>query len=102
MGKKQKKANFWVRRLSHLPILVIGSVVVLVLYFNEETSWVQNIEYDKRITKLKKQIKEERDSAMFYHERRKAVESGKADLEYLAREQFHMQRPTEDVFRIIE
>lgn len=100
MGKRTKKASFWVRRRSHLPILIIGSVVVLVLYFNEETSWSQSMEYDKRISILKQRIKTEKDSTEYYRLRREAIESGKSDLEHLAREQFHMQRPTEDVFTI--
>ena len=61
MGKKTKLANFWLRRRSHIPFIVIGSLVVLMLYFNEETSVTLNMEYDKRISELKKAIKLEKD-----------------------------------------
>lgn len=100
MGKKIKKASFWVRRRSHLPIIIIGAVVVSVLYFNEETSMSLNMEYDQRISQLKQSIKEEKDSMEYFRQRREAIVGGKSDLEHLAREQFHMQRPTEDVFMI--
>lgn len=102
MGKKIKKASFWIRRRSHLPIIILGTVIVAVLYFNEETSVSRNIEYERQINELKLEIASERDSARYYRERRIAIESGESDLEHLAREQYHMQRPTEDVFIIRE
>lgn len=102
MSKKVKKASFWVRRRSHLPILIIGTLVVLVLYFNEETSMALNMQYDKEITELKKAIALEKDSMEYYRSRHKAVLEGRSDLEHLAREQYQMQRPTEDVYIIHE
>lgn len=102
MGKMLKKASFWVRRRSHLPVIIIGAVIVAVLFFNEETSVKLNMEYQKRINELTRQIRENRDSAEYYRQRRIAIESGKTDLEQVAREQFHMQRPTEDLFIIEE
>lgn len=97
MGKV-KKASFWVQRRSHLPIIVIGTVVVLLLYFNEDTSLSLNMEYERQISELKTQIRQNKDSAEYYRRHRKAIEAGDADLEYMAREQFRMQRPSEDVF----
>lgn len=102
MGKKIKKASFWVRRRSHLPLIIIGTVTVLLLYFNEDTSMTLNMQYDRQIADLKKEIKQNEDSARYYRQRRMAIEHGKADLEHMAREQFHMQRPSEDVYLIRE
>lgn len=102
MGKKIKKASFWVKRRSHLPILVIGTIIITVLYFNEDTSWTRSMEYDKQISELKAEIKDERDSMEYYRRCRKSIEGGTANLEYMAREQFHMQRPTEDVYLLTE
>lgn len=98
MGKKTKKLSFWVRRRSHIPVLVIGTLVVLLLFFNEETSVKLNMEYQNRINELRQAIKLNEDSAAYYRARREAIETGQADLEHIAREQFHMQRPTEDVY----
>lgn len=83
-------------------MLVIGTLVVLLLFLNEETSVKLNVEYQNRINDLQREIRLNRDSAAYYRERREAIESGRADLEEIAREQFHMQRPTEDVFLINE
>ena len=100
MGKTTKKLSFWVRRRSHIPVLVIGTLVVLLLFFNEETSFKLNMEYQTRINELHQAIELNEDSAAYYRARREAIENGKADLEHIAREQFHRQRPTEDVFII--
>lgn len=93
-----KKASFWVRRRSHLPVIVIGSLMVMLLVFNEDTSVSLNMEYERQIIRLNEEITQCRDSAAFYRRQREAIIHGTADLEHLAREKFHMQRPTEDVF----
>ena len=102
MGKTTKKLSFWVRRRSHLPVLAIGTLVVLLLFFNEETSVKLNMEYQNRINGLRKEVAMNKDSAAYYRARREAIETGTADLEHVAREQFHMQRPSEDVYIIKE
>lgn len=98
MGKKIKNFNFWWRRKSHLPLILIGSLVVLLLFFNDETSLALNMKYEKEINKLSLEIKENRDSAAYYRLQREAILHESEDLEHLARERFHMQRPTEDVY----
>lgn len=105
-GSKQKK----VRRMgalfssmrAHLPLLLIGSVVILLLFFNEETSVSLNSKYDAEIRNLNAEIRSNRDSAEYYRAKRNAILSGTHDLETIAREQYHMQRPTEDVYIIRE
>lgn len=98
MGKKIKKFNFWLRRKSHLPLIIIGSIVVLLLFFNDETSLALNMKYEKEINRLSLEIKENKDSAAFYRRQRESLIHDSEDLEHLARERFHMQRPTEDVY----
>lgn len=93
-----EKKSFWQRHKGAIPFIVIATVIVLVLVFNEETSVKTNMEYEARIGELTKEIKSNRDSAAYYHRHRMAIEQGEADLEHLARERYHMQRPTEDVF----
>ena len=100
MGAKLKKFNFWLRRKSHLPLIVIGSIVVVLLFLNDETSLALNMEYEKQINELTLEIKENKDSAAFYKRQRESLLHESKDLEHLARERFHMQRPTEDVYII--
>lgn len=98
MKKMIKKAGFWVRRRSHLPLFLLGGVAILVLFFNEETSLKLNMQYQREIQELRSEIKLCNDSAKYYRQKRLAIEHGTDDLEHVAREQFHMQRPSEDVF----
>lgn len=90
--------SFWLRRKSHLPLIVIGTLVVLLLFFNDETSMSLNMEYEREINRLTQEIKECKDSANFYRSQRDAIIHNTEDLEHMARERFHMQRPTEDVY----
>lgn len=98
MAQEKQKASFWRRRRGAIPFIVIATVIVVVLILNEETSVKTNMEYEARINELKGEIKHNRDSAEYYRTHRLAIENGEGDLERLARERYHMQKPTEDVF----
>lgn len=100
MSKRIKKLNFWMRRKSHFTLFVVGSVIVLVLFFNEDTSMKLNLQYQDQIKELKTQIKECNDSAEWYRSRREALYIDRENLEHVVREQYHLQRPTEDVYLI--
>lgn len=98
MSKTIKKANFWIRRRSHLPVIVIGSLMVVILLINDDTSISRNMEYQRQINELTDAIAECHDSAAYYRKQRESIIRGTGNLEHLAREKFHMQRPSEDVF----
>lgn len=98
MATEKEKEGFWRRRRGALPFIIIATVIIVVLFLNEETSVRANMKYDTQINELKTQIQMNNDSAEFYRQRRIAVENGEEDLEELARVRYHMQKPTEDVF----
>lgn len=98
LGKKLKRWNFFVRRKSHITLFVIGGASVLLLFFNEDTSMKLNMQYEGEIKQLKKEIKQCNDSAEWYRQRREALYIGTEELEHVVREQYHMQRPSEDVY----
>ena len=98
MAEGNEKGGFWRRRRGAIPFIVIATIIVVVLILNEETSVKTNMEYEARINELKVQIKNNEDSARYYRLHRLAIENGEDDLERLARERYHMQKPTEDVF----
>lgn len=93
-----EKTGFWRKRRGAIPFIVIATVIVAVLFLNEETSVQTNMKYDSLIGDLKSEIQMNKDSAAYYKARRKAIEDGESDLEHLAREQYHMQKPTEDIY----
>lgn len=98
MSKKIKKMNFWLRRRSHIALVLILGLVVLLLFFNEDTSYRLNMEYQEQINELQKEIKACRDSADYYRGRREALLTGTEELEHIAREEYHMQKSSEDVY----
>lgn len=98
MAKKEERKGYWKRKRGAIPFILIATLIVVVLFLNEETSVKTNMEYETRINELKMQIKHNLDSASFYKYHRLAIENGEDDLEELARERYHMQKPTEDVF----
>lgn len=96
--KKTKKMSFWMRRRSHIAPLLIGSLVIALLFFNEDTSWKNNMKYQAQIKSLQEEIKTCNDSAQWFRERREQLLTGNEELEQIAREEYHMQKPTEDVY----
>lgn len=87
---------------SHLPLVVVGAAIILMLFFNEETSLSLNMKYEREIEHLKAAIEANDDSAAYYNRKRMRLLSDSEDLEAVAREQYNMQRPTEDVYIIKE
>ncbi|MBP3299263.1 MAG: septum formation initiator family protein [Muribaculaceae bacterium] len=102
MGRKINRFSYWLRRQSHFPVLLVGAGIVLLLFFNEETSVARTRQYDSEITELKAQIKVARDSAEFYRNARRTLMTDAEDLETVARENYNMQRPTEDVYIVTD
>lgn len=100
MSKKIKKLNFWVRRRSHLAVIAIGTLVIAMLFLNEDASWEHNMEYQEQIKALNEQIKICNDSAEFYRTQRQKLLTDAEDLEQIAREEYRMQKATEDVYVI--
>ncbi len=72
--------------------------MVVLLLLNDDTSISRNMEYEHQINELSDAIAECRDSAAYYRRQRESIIRGTGSLEHLAREKFHMQRPSEDVF----
>ena len=100
--KKTKKMSFWMRRRSHIAPLLIGSLVIALLFFNEDTSWKNNMKYQAQIKSLQEEITACNDSARWFRERREQLLTGNEELEQIAREEYHMQKPTEDIYLLTE
>lgn len=98
MGRKIKRINWWIRRRSHLPVILLATGVVALLVFNEETSLEKADMLDDEIALLDAKIKEARDSTRYYLDARRNLLTNAEDLEYVAREQYGLQLPTEDIY----
>ena len=101
MSSFSKKAAYWFKRCANIPLLLIGVFFVGILLLNDDASFSRSVEFEHEIMRLRKEIKENNDSADYYRSRRLAIERGDEELEFLAREQYHMKRPSEDVFLLV-
>ena len=88
----------WLRRQSHIPVVLIGAAVILLLFFNDETSIARSRQYDEQITALNAEIQQCKDSAAYYRQATLDLRTDAEDLERVASESYNMQRPGEDVY----
>lgn len=98
MGRKLNRFNLWLRRQSHLSVLLVAGAVIVLLFSNEETSMARSQELDKEIAELMAGIEAAKDSADYYKSERQQLMTQAEDLEKVSRENYGMQRPTEDVY----
>lgn len=87
----------WIRRYISLPLACIVAYTVFILGFNEN-SYFKSVEYQDEIDRLKLEIKENNDTMAYYRQLNHALSSDPATLERIVREQYHLQRPHEDVY----
>lgn len=87
----------WTRRYITLPLLIAVAYIVFVLFFNEN-SYFKSMEYQEEIDRLEAEIKENNDTMLHYRQLNASLSSSPAELERIVREQYHMQRPNEDVY----
>lgn len=87
----------WTRRYITLPLLIAVAYIVFVLFFNEN-SYFKSMEYQDEIDRLEAEIKENNDTMLYYHRLNASLSSNPEELERIVREQYHMQRPNEDVY----
>ena len=44
------------RRRSHFAVVAIGALIITLLYINDDTSWKNNMKYQRQIKELKEEI----------------------------------------------
>lgn len=90
-------AWMWSRRYITLPLIIAVAYIVFVLFFNEN-SYFKSVEYQAEIDRLEAEIKENNDSMNYYRRLNASLTASSEELERIVREQYHMQRPNEDVY----
>lgn len=87
----------WIKRYIRPGFVVTAAVIAFVLFFNDN-SLVVTYEHEQEINRLRAEIKENRDTLLYYETLSRALETDVETMERIVRERYHMQRPTEDVF----
>lgn len=87
----------WLKRYVSVPLIAVVAFVVFVLFFNEN-SMIKSYDYSTEIRSLERQIVQCEDTLRYYRELNRRLDSDPQELERIVREQYHMQRPSEDVY----
>lgn len=87
----------WLRRYVSLTLIVFVAFILFVLFFNEN-SILQSYKYNRQIQALKEEIRDNEDTLRYYQEQNDKLNTDPETMERIVREQYHMQRPSEDVY----
>ncbi len=83
------------RYLTLIAVLAIGYIVFLT-FFNESS--VQSEIIADKIDSLKAEIRDNQDTLDHYNKKLHSLNTDPSAMERVVRENYHMQRPTEDVY----
>ena len=87
----------WCKRYISVSALMIAGALVYVLFCNDNSS-LNQYQYEGEIDRLKAEIKVNRDSLEYYRAMNSRLDTDREAMEQIVREQYHMQRPNEDVY----
>ena len=91
---------YWCRRyLLNFNLIVVTAVLVYILFFTDN-SLQATYTYENEVARLRRELKNENDTLEFYRALNRSISSDPRTLERVAREQYHMQRPHEDIYVI--
>lgn len=89
----------WTRRYVNLPFVLMTGVLVYVFFFNDN-SIIDNYRYQKEIDRLQAEIAANYDTLRYYEALNERLRTDPETMERIVREQYHMQRPNEDIFLV--
>jgi cell division protein DivIC len=78
--------------------LITILLFLVFVVFVDENSLVRRVEYNQEISKLKKEIRHYRAQSEQSERRLQRLRTSKAELERVAREEYLMKKPDEEVF----
>ena len=97
MNIAQSSAWRWMRRYISMPLIIAVAFIVFIVFFNEN-SLAKKQEYQETIDSLRAEIKANNDTMLYYHRLNTSLSNDPRELERIVRENYHMQRPNEDVY----
>ena len=75
-------------------------VFVIFILFIDENSCIQRVRYDRQINNLRQQIAAQNDTTDYYNRQIERLKTDKNVIEQIAREQYYMSKPSEDIYII--
>lgn len=87
----------WCRRYINPGFIVMAAVLVYVMFFSDN-SVIDYNRYQAEADELKLRIMECNDSIDYYERLNRSLNTDPSTMERIVREEYHMQRPNEDVY----
>lgn len=87
----------WGRRYISFTLLIVVAYPAFLLFFNEN-SMMRSIDLDRTIDSLRTEIRVNQDSLEYYKALNNRLSTSPEEMERVAREQYNMNRPDEDVY----
>ena len=87
----------WGRRYISFTLLIVVAYLAFLLFFNEN-SMMRSIDLDRTIDSLRTEIRVNQDSLEYYKALNNRLSTSPEEMERVAREQYNMYRPDEDVY----
>ncbi|MCM1520104.1 MAG: hypothetical protein NC098_04905 [Lachnoclostridium sp.] len=91
------KILHWCKRYMSLTLLIAVAVAAFVMFFNDN-SVMNTYEAEREIDRLESIIRQEEDTLNYYRRLNASLDTDRATMERIVREQHHMQHPDEDVY----
>lgn len=95
--RKRTFGQWCVRYLMNFSLIAIVCMLAYILFFTD-TSIQTTYHYEQIAENLRQEIKTEKDSLEHYRQLNRRLASDPYTIEKEARENYHMQRPHEDVY----
>ena len=87
----------WGRRYISFTLLIVVAYLAFLLFFNENSK-MRSIDLDRTIDSLRTEIRVNQDSLEYYKALNNRLSTSPEEMERVAREQYNMNRPDEDVY----
>ena len=87
----------WCRRYISTTLVIAVAVLSFVLFFNDN-SVMRTYEHEREIERLQAEIRDNTDTLLYYRQLNDRLDTDRGTMERIVREQYHMQRPGEDVY----
>lgn len=89
----------WCRRYISFSLIAIVGMLIYIMFFTDN-SVPETYVYDREIERLRLEIQAANDTLQYYRSLNRNLTTDAGTMEMVVREQYHMQRPNEDVYVI--
>lgn len=95
----ERLSNFytWSRRYISLNFLTMCGIIIYLCFFNDN-SVTDMYRYQQEIDTKRAEIKSNLDTIRYYETMLERLRTDPETMERIVREQYHMQRPNEDIY----